>query len=114
MKFLGYIKEEDLWDWLASCDVFVHPNWADFAIAAYEPLALQKKVVWSTEMEIDPPLAGDAHIFSANPTPEDFAATIEQALDTEIQEPIDVSMYAWDVYCDKVLNELKHCIHQNL
>jgi glycosyltransferase involved in cell wall biosynthesis len=114
VKFLGYIKEGDLWDWLASCDVFVHPNWADFAIAAYEPLALQKKVVWSTEMELDHALEGDAHIFTANPTPEDFAATIEQALDTEIQETIDVSMYAWDIYCDKILNELKHCIHQNL
>ena len=30
-----------------------HPNWAEFAIAPLEALALNKKVVWSTEMEID-------------------------------------------------------------
>ncbi len=110
VKFLGYIKEEDLWDWIMSCDLFVHPNWADFAIAAYEPLALQKKVVWSTEMEIDSQLVGNKHIFSAYPTAENFAAVMEQALDTKIEETNDMSMFSWDIYCDKILNELKDYI----
>jgi len=25
VKFVGYIKEEELWDYLLACDVFVHP-----------------------------------------------------------------------------------------
>ena len=106
VKFVGYIKEEELWDYLASCDVFVHPNWADFAIAAYESLALQKKVVWSTEMEIDEYLSTNKHIFSASPTVDDFAEAIENALSTDVQEVDDLSMYTWDRYCEEIMMEL--------
>jgi glycosyltransferase involved in cell wall biosynthesis len=106
VKFVGYIKEEELWDYLAACDVFVHPNWADFAIAAYEPLALQKKVVWSTEMEIDEHLRGNKHVFAANPTVNDFAIAIEKALTTEVTEGNDLSIYTWDKYCEAIMKEL--------
>jgi glycosyltransferase involved in cell wall biosynthesis len=104
--FVGYIKEEELWDYLAACDVFAHPNWADFAIAAYEPLALQKKVVWSTEMEIDEHLATNRHIFVANPTIYDFARAMERALTTEVTEMNDLSVYTWDNYCQAIMKEL--------
>ena len=106
VKFVGYIKEEELWDYLASCDVFVHPNWADFAIAPYEALALQKKVVWSSEMEIDDHLSINKHIFPASPTVDDFAEAIENALNTDVQEEGDLSMYAWDRYCEEVMKEI--------
>jgi len=106
INFIGYIREEELWDYLAACDVFVHPNWADFAIAAYEPLALQKKVVWSTEMEIDEHLANNKHIFAAKPTVDDFAGAIEKALNTEVIEKNDLSFYTWDKYCGKIVEEL--------
>ena len=107
VKFVGYIKEEELWDYLASCDVFVHPNWADFAIAPYEALALQRKTVWSSEMEIDENLATNKHIFAADPTLDDFAQTIEKSLTTEVKEEDDLSLYTWDTYCEKILEELK-------
>ena len=106
VKFVGYIKEEELWDYLASCDVFVHPNWADFAIAAYEPLALQKMVVWSTEMEIDEYLSTNKHIFPASPTVDDFAEAIEKALSTDVKKNDDLSMYTWDNYCEGIMREL--------
>jgi len=93
VKFIGYIKEEELWDYLASCDLFVHPNWADFAIAAYEPLALQKKVVWSTEMEIDEHLSTNRHIFPANPTVDDFTQAIEKALNTDVRKKDNLSAF---------------------
>ena len=47
VRFVGFIPENELWDYYAACDVFAHPNVADFAIAPYEALALQKKVIWS-------------------------------------------------------------------
>jgi glycosyltransferase involved in cell wall biosynthesis len=106
INFIGYIREEELWDYLAACDVFAHPNWADFAIAAYEPLALQKKIVWSTEMEIDDHLATNKHIFAANPTVGDFAQAIEKALSTEVTERDDLSVYTWDNYCEAIMKEL--------
>jgi glycosyltransferase involved in cell wall biosynthesis len=102
VKFVGYIEENELWDYIASCDVFVHPNWADFAIAAYEPLALQKKVVWSTEMEVDEHLADNKHIFAANPNVEDFARAIKEALNTEVTVADDLSIYTWDKYFEMV------------
>ena len=111
VKFVGYIKEEELWDYLASCDVFAHPNWADFAIAAYEPLALQKKVAWSTEMEIDEFLAENRHIFAANPTVNDFAEAIEKALTTEVTEKNDLSNYTWDRYSDHILSHLSEYLY---
>lgn len=104
VKFMGYIPEEELKDYYACCDVFVHPNWADFAIAPYEALALQKKVVWSTEMEIDEHLATNKHIFVAKPTVDDFAKAIKRALNTEILEKDDVSDYTWDNYFGEICN----------
>jgi glycosyltransferase involved in cell wall biosynthesis len=107
IKFIGYIKEEELWDYLASCDVFAHPNWADFAIAPYEALALQKKVVWSTEMEMDEHLLTNKHIFPASPTVDDFAEAIETALVTEVREKDDLSNYTWDKYCKEIMIKLR-------
>ena len=107
VKFVGYIKEEELWDYLASCDVFVHPNWADFAIAPFEALALQKKVVWSSEMEMDEVIAANRHIFPADPTIDDFAKAITRALTTDVRGKNYLSMYTWDKYCGGIMKELK-------
>ena len=106
INFVGYIKEEELWDYYAGCDVFVHPNWADYAIAPFEALALQKKVVWSTEMEIDETLEGNRHIFAANPTVDDFVKAMEEALATEVTEKNDMSDYTWDVYFQRRAREI--------
>ena len=109
IRFVGYIKEEELWDYIAACDLFVHPNWADYAIAAYEPLALRKKVVWSTEMEIDQHLADNRYIFAAYPTVDDFARAMKEALDAEVMpsETNDLSVYTWDNFCQRVLTEIQ-------
>jgi glycosyltransferase involved in cell wall biosynthesis len=109
IRFVGYIREEELWDYISACDLFVHPNWADYAIAAYEPLALQKKVVWSTEMEIDEHLAGNRHIFTAHPDVEDFTRIMEEALAAEVMpdETTDLSAYTWENFCKKVFTEIE-------
>jgi glycosyltransferase involved in cell wall biosynthesis len=109
IRFVGYIREEELWDYIAACDLFVHPNWADYAIAAYEPLALRKKVVWSTEMEIDEFLAGNRYIFTAHPSVDDFARIMEEALATEVApvEMDELSVYTWDNFCKRVFAEIK-------
>lgn len=103
LRFIGYVKDEELWDYYASCDLFVHPNWADFAIAPYEALALGRKVVWSTEMETDEALVKSNRVFVAAPTVEDFAKTMETALAYEIGEAPDLSLYTWESYFDGLL-----------
>jgi len=107
VKFLGYVKEEDKWEYISACDVFAHPNWADFAIAPFEALALRKKVVWSSEMEIDDEIRNTGLIFSAEPTVNKFAQTIKDALITEISpKKYSLDNYTWGVYCQKVYEEL--------
>lgn len=113
VKFLGFIEENDLWDYYSACDVFVHPNWADFAIAPYEALALQKKVVWSTEMETNESILRSGHVFVANPTVEDLAKTIEKALTTEVKSKVDLSEYTWERYFEKVYRECEEVVSQS-
>jgi len=105
--FVGFIKEDELWDYYAACDVFAHPNLADFAIAPYEALALQKKVVWSNEMDSSKDVANDGHVFATEPTAAGVAKAIKKALNTKINKKIDMSNYACDRYVERVYEEFK-------
>ena len=112
VKFLGYIPEDELPDYLVACDVFVHPNWADFAISPYEALALGRKVVWSSEMEVDDDLRRGDNLFVAAPTVEAMTAAIRSALATRSRTPADLSNYTWDVYAGRVLEALQRAVGQ--
>ena len=107
VRFIGFVPDDDLWDYYIAGDVFVSLDWADFGISAYEALALQKKIIWSTEVETDDYLSGNQHIFAANPTIEDTAQAMEKALDTEVSEPFDMSPYTWQRYCERVTELLR-------
>ncbi len=106
VKLVGRVDEGELWDYYAGCDIFAHLNWADFALAPLEALALQRKVVWTTEMEMDEFLAQNKHIFITEPTVNDAARALEEALSTEITEKSDLSSYASDRYFENLTNEL--------
>jgi len=110
VKFVGYIKEEELLDYYISCDVFVHPEWADFDIAPYEALALHRKVVWSSEMETDEYLKDCKLIFVANPTVDDLAKVIKKALMTEVAEKKDLQEYTWETYCERLMKVIDHSL----
>lgn len=112
VKFVGYVKEKELWDYYACCDVFVQLDIADFNIAPYEALALGCKVIWSTEMEIDENLKRNRFIFSADPEVKGVAEVIEKALTTDLgsMDPIEkqiLSRYSWDNYFGEILRELE-------
>lgn len=106
VKIMGYIPEDELWDYYVASDVCAHLDCADFAISAYEPLAFQKKVIWSTEMEIDPILAQNRHIFATEPTVDKVATTLEHAITEDIVEKNDLSDYTWDAYFGNIVREL--------
>jgi glycosyltransferase involved in cell wall biosynthesis len=110
VMFMGYIREEELWDYYACCDVFVHPFQGDFAIAPYEPLALQKKVVVPKEMELDEYLIKNKHVFVADPTVEGLAKTIKKALTTEVSERYDLSDYTWEKYVERIYASCKDVV----
>lgn len=110
IRFIGHIREDELWDHLAMCDVFVHPNWAEFAISPYEALALQRKVVWSSEMEMDEDLRTNRHVFIADPTVEDFAAAMDRALGADVRTVDDLSKYTWGSYSEQILSALTEAV----
>ncbi len=103
--FLGYIPEEDLFDYYASCDVFAFPSWTTSGITPYEALAVGSKVVWTSEA--DEPVLSDPHVFIADPTVDDFARALERALNTNVEIETDLSQYTWNMYFEKVY---KACI----
>jgi len=103
--FLGFVPEEKLLDYYATCDLFVHPNWADYAITVYEALAMGKKTLCTTEMEFDRTLLEYSQIFTAEPYPETFAQVLIQALECPNDNPIPNDLlrnYSWDNYFKQV------------
>jgi len=106
VKFTGFIPEEVLWDYYSSCDVFAYPDRTSSAMTPFVALALQKKVVWTTAMEIDEHLAHNQHIFVASPNASDFAQGLEKALTTEVTARDDLSPYTWERYCQGIAMEL--------
>jgi glycosyltransferase involved in cell wall biosynthesis len=106
VKVVGYIPEYELWDYYAASDVCAHLDSADFAISAYEPLAFQKKVIWSCECKNDPIVAQNRHIFTVEPTVDDIAATLERALNADIEEENDLSDFTWDAFFGNIVTEI--------
>lgn len=106
VKFMGYIPEGELWDYYAGCDVFAHPFQGDFAIAPYEALSLQKKVVVPKEMELDDHLVKNKHVFVADSTVDGLAKAIKEALTAEVSEKCDLLDYTWEKYVENIVKEL--------
>jgi len=107
--FLGFVPEEKLFDYYATCDLFVHPNWAEYAISVYEALAMGCKIVCSNEMEFDRELLKYTQIFTSTPTPGLFAGELLRALEHPNHNPIPFELlkqYSWDNYFHEIGNYL--------
>jgi len=105
--FLGFIPDDDLWDILSSCDIFVCADWTDFDIAPYEALAFGRRVVWSSEMETDALLERLGAVFVAEPSSDRFAEVMHCALSSpEADRPALVGFlqqFTWDNYFRQVV-----------
>jgi glycosyltransferase involved in cell wall biosynthesis len=112
--FTGFVNDDELWDYYHACDVFACPGWTTSPITAYEALAFQKKVVWSSEASEPDEILNDPHVFLANPDPESFADALQNAINAKIETHIDLSKYTWDNYF-KTVYEVIQCIltHKN-
>jgi len=115
--FLGFVPEQKLFDYYATCDLFVHPNWADYAISVYEVLAMGKKVLCTTEMEFDEELLGYSQIFTALPVPEAFAQALSIALEAPNDSPIPPTVlkrYTWENYFRQIEEHLISAHRENM
>jgi len=86
VRFPGFVPENQLGKWYSACDVFVYPGWSDFALTIVEALAMGKKVVVSSEMDLDLGITVKGRVFAADPEVHQFADTLRKAL-TESSTP---------------------------
>ena len=109
--FIGFVKEKELWDYYASCDVFINLDIADFDIASYVALGVGRKLVCTTEFEIDRDLSKNRFIFVAEPNEYAIATSLKEALNAKIgllshDEKDLLKKYTWDEYFNNILNEI--------
>lgn len=105
VRFLGFIPDSELFDYYAVCDVFAFPSWTTFGLTPYEALALNKKVVWTTELS--EPVSTDQHVFLADPNVEDFARGLREALNADVKEKVDLSEYTFEKYFETVFGVIQ-------
>lgn len=109
VKMVGFVPEDELFDFYKSADVFINPCWVDFDLSILEPLALGAKTICSTEVELDESLLRlkDKLLFPGFPSPEGLSATLERAFKSKsrLDAPINeiMSNYTWDSYVDNLL-----------
>jgi glycosyltransferase involved in cell wall biosynthesis len=113
--FLGFVPTEELWDAMATCDVFVCADWTDFDIAPYEALALGRRVVWSSEMETDQGLERMGAIFAVEPSVKGLAEGMTRALLSPEVSRCDLvdflQRYTWNNYFRQVLEVMSGCLN---
>lgn len=110
--FIGYIEEQDIWDYYVSCDLFVHPERIDYSIAVLEALALGRKVVCSDNIELNTEIIHNTNIFPAKLNIEDLTKAMEEALVSEVR-PINkdrLMEFCWDNYFSIICNNFKDYI----
>jgi len=104
--FTNFVNDKELWNYYLACDLFACPGWTTSPITAYEALAFNKKVVWTSEASEPDGILNSPHVFMANPDPNSFANTLEKALNTNL-ERIDLSEFTWDNYFEVVYKAIR-------
>lgn len=109
--FVGFIPDIELWDYMQSCDVFVHLDLADFDIAPLEALALGSSVIWSEDMDM-PELSDSINnikIFSVKSNAKSVADAMHAAACSESLNFDDkdikklMSPLTWENYSQNIL-----------
>ena len=112
VTFLGYVPEAEVYPLTATCDVYLSLDVADFDISPYEALALRRRIIWSSEMDLDDYLTGCGAIFPVAPTPAGVADGVEAALRRD-QGTIDwcgLDRYSWETYFGEILERIEQAL----
>jgi glycosyltransferase involved in cell wall biosynthesis len=103
--FIGFVDEAKIYDYYKTCDLFVHPNWCDYVITVYEALAMNQKVLVTTEMNFDRELLDHSQIYMSEPNIGDFSTEMETALNSINDDPIPQELlrrYTWQNYFNQI------------
>ena len=109
VTFLGYVPETEVYPLTSISDVYLSLDVADFDISPYEALSLKRKIIWSSEMDMDDYLSSCGAIFPVEPEPEAVADAIELALARD-EKSIDwngLDRYSWETYFENILRTIE-------
>jgi glycosyltransferase involved in cell wall biosynthesis len=111
VKFLGFIPENELFDWYSMADLFVSIDWADYRITMYESLVMNTKVLLSDETDADEFLLNSKYLYITQPDIENTKNMLTQVLieDTNIsfnELKNYLKKFTWNNYCKKLISVL--------
>jgi len=109
--FAGFVHEDRLWDYYRACEVFTCPCWTTSPMTAYEALAFEKKVVWTSEASEPREILEDPHVFLTEPDTESFANGLERALRAEVKSSIPLRECTLEKYFDTVYEVSRKYLH---
>jgi glycosyltransferase involved in cell wall biosynthesis len=104
--FTGFIDDRNLHDYYYYCDLFVSADHADFDITTYMAIGFNKKCVWAIDNELEEKLKDSNMVFLADLSPDDFAKTMNLALNSEIKKIVDISEYSWESYFSNIYKNI--------
>ena len=107
IMFAGFVNDDELWDYYHACDLFACPGWTTSPITAYEALAFQKKVVWTSEASEPDEILNSPLVFIANPDSDAFADALQEALNSNAKGSVDLSNYTWNDYFKTVYKAIQ-------
>ncbi len=107
VEFLGFVPEDAIPTLYATMDLFVTIDWADYRITTYEVLANNRRVIVSSDTDVDPDLLASGYFFVTSPEASVLADTIERALVTPVtwnrtQLADYLRNFTWPVYFSRV------------
>lgn len=116
VRFIGYVPESILWDYLAGCDTFLHLDLADFDITPLEALAMGANVVWGDEMDLPDLTRQLTCLWPVAPEPSVIAQTTIKSLEAgnrimdrsarrQILEP-----YNWESYTARMTHAIDEAV----
>jgi glycosyltransferase involved in cell wall biosynthesis len=113
--FLGFIDENNLYDYYAMADLSVLIDWADYRITAFEALAMNTKVLMSNEADYDKSLKEANYIYISEPTKEAVCVEMINALKSEIKiSKYELNQilkkYTWHKYVTNIESHFKQHI----
>lgn len=105
--FIGYVEEEHANSIKYYADIFISLDIGDFDISPFEALALNKKVIFPIEIDLDDNLESNENIFITKPTVSNLSKTILAAYDSKSnKDNIRVMKnYTWENYFNVILNK---------
>lgn len=107
VKFLGFIPDDEIYDWYAMADLFVSIDWADYRITMYEALGMGTKVLLSNETDVDSYLIQSQYLYTTQPDANSCFAVLKKALESSPSISMDelkdyLKSFTWENYSRKI------------